>query len=122
MNKSLYKVFLTSLKYIPHLIGTLYYLYAMLNLYLNVSFINYIINLSILPLLYILISSFVFKFCIIHRIPIYYILILNLINIIWDTNSIMIKKSYVVVIYTILYITIYVFPIIYKNIKKKFIG
>ena len=122
MNKSLYKVFLTSLKYIPHLIGTLYYLYTILNLYLNVSFINYIINLSILPLLYILISSFVFKFCIIHRIPIYYILILNLINIIWDTNSIMIKKSYVVVIYTILYLTIYVFPIIYKNIKKKFIG
>ena len=37
-------------------------------------------GLSILPIVFILISSFVFKFCIYHRLPIYYIIISDIIN------------------------------------------
>lgn len=121
MNKTLYKIFLITLKYLPHLIGTLYFIYAILSMYLNVHFMNYIISLSILPLLYILISSFVFKFCTTHRLPIYYILSLNIFNLCLNTTEILVRKETMVVIYTILYIVIYVVPIIYKNIKKKFI-
>lgn len=121
MNKTLYKLFLITLKYLPHLIGTLYFIYAILSMYLDVHFMNYIISLSILPLLYILISSFVFKFCTTHRLPIYYILSLNIFNLCLNTTEILVRKETMVVIYTILYIVIYVIPIIYKNIKKKFI-
>ena len=121
MNKTLYKIFLITLKYIPHLIGTLYFIYAILSMYLDVYFMNYIISLSILPLLYILISSFVFKFCTTHRLPIYYILSLNILNLCLNTTEILVRKETMVVIYTTLYIVIYVVPIIYKNIKKKFI-
>lgn len=121
MNKTLYKLFLITLKYLPHLIGTLYFIYAILSMYLDVHFMNYIISLSILPLLYILISSFVFKFCTTHRLPIYYILSLNIFNLCLNTTEILVRKETMVVIYTILYIVIYIVPIIYKNIKKKFI-
>lgn len=121
MNKTLYKLFLITLKYLPHLIGTLYFIYAILSMYLDVYFMNYIISLSILPLLYILISSFVFKFCTTHRLPIYYILSLNIFNLCLNATEILVRKETMVVIYTILYIVIYVVPIIYKNIKKKFI-
>ena len=121
MNKTFYKLFLITLKYLPHLIGTLYFIYAILSMYFDVHFINYIISLSILPLLYILISSFVFKFCTTHRLPIYYILSLNILNLCLNTTEILVRKETMVVIYTILYIIIYVIPIIYKNIKKKFI-
>lgn len=121
MNKTLYKFFLITLKYLPHLIGTLYFIYTILSMYLDVYFMNYIISLSILPLLYILISSFVFKFCFVHRLPIYYILSLDLINIIFVDTEILVRKETMVWVYTILYLIIYVFPIIYKNIKKKFI-
>lgn len=121
MNKTLYKLFLITLKYLPHLIGTLYFIHAILSMYLDVYFMNYIISLSILPLLYILISSFVFKFCTTHRLPIYYILSLNILNLCLNTTEILVRKETVVVIYTTLYIVIYVIPIIYKNIKKKFI-
>ena len=121
MNKTLYKLFLITLKYLPHLIGTLYFIYAILSIYLDVYFMNYIISLSILPLLYILISSFVFKFCFVHRIPIYYILAMNILNLCMGNTEILVRKETVVVIYTTLYIVIYVIPIIYKNIKKKFI-
>lgn len=36
--------------------------------------------MSILPVIFILVSSFVFKFCIYHRLPIYYIIISDIIN------------------------------------------
>ena len=121
MNKTLYKLFLMTLKYLPHLIGTLYFIYAILSMYIDVYFMNYIISLSILPLLYMLISSFVFKFCFVHRLPIYYILIMNILNLCMGNTEILVRKETMVVIYTTLYIVIYVFPIIYKNIKKKFI-
>ena len=69
----------------------------------------------------ILISSFVFKFCFVHRLPIYYILTMNILNLCLGNTEILVRKETMVVIYTTLYIVIYVFPIIYKNIKKKFI-
>ena len=119
MNKTFYKIFLITLKYLPHLIGTLYFIYAILSMYLDVYFTNYIISLSILPLLYILISSFVFKFCTTHRLPMYYILCINVINICLSNIEILIRKEIMIVIYTTLYIVIYVIPIFIKKYKEK---
>lgn len=121
MNKTLYKLFLITLKYLPHIVGTFYYIYSIISMYFNVHFLNCIIHLSIIALLYMLISSFVFKFCFVHRIPIYYILAMNILNLCMGNTEILVRKETVVVIYTTLYIVIYVIPIIYKNIKKKFI-
>lgn len=119
MNKTLYKFFLITLKYLPHLIGTLYFIYAILSMYLDVYFMNYIISLSILPLLYILISSFVFKFCTTHRLPIYYILSLDILNLCLNTTEILVRKEIMIVIYTTLYMVIYIIPIFIKKYKEK---
>jgi hypothetical protein len=102
MNKTLYKLFLIILKYLPHLVGTLYFIYAILSMYLDAHIMNYIINLSILPLFYILASSFVFRFCTVHRIPIYYILIMNILNMYLNNTEILVRKETMVVSQNIL--------------------
>lgn len=48
----------------------------------NVVIFSYLAGVSILPWVFILISSFVFKFCSYHRIPLYYIIVNDAINVI----------------------------------------
>lgn len=81
-SKMLYKVELIILKYIPFLLAILYFTNTALSLFnLNAIILSYIAGMSILPWVFVLISSFVFRFCIYHRIPLYYILINDVINI-----------------------------------------
>ena len=69
------------LKFIPAILSIVYLLGTILNV-LNKSTImlSYLGFVSILPGLFILLSSFVFKFCIWHRLPLYFILTSNIIN------------------------------------------
>ena len=81
VNKALYKIELLLIKIIPFLIMLFYILNSILS-YFNVDIIilSIISGLSILTWLFLFISSFVFKFCIYHRLPLYYILISDIIN------------------------------------------
>lgn len=80
-NKILYKIFLIILKIIPYIIAFVYALYTIISFFdIRVDFIGYIANCSILPWVFVYISSFVFQFCKYHRIPMYYILVNDLIN------------------------------------------
>lgn len=76
-----YKLELSLLKVIPMVIAFMYVTDTVLYC-LNVSMAvpSFFIGTSLLPLLFILLSSFVFQFCIWHRIFIYYIMIINLLN------------------------------------------
>ena len=81
VGKRLYKLELVSIKIIPYLIGLCYlgntissYVYEELPIF------SYIGGLSILPLIFIYLSSFVFKFCIYHRLPLYYVFISDCIS------------------------------------------
>lgn len=74
VGKTLYKLELYCIKVIPFIIALCYvgntissYVYRELPIF---SFIG---SLSILPLLFLYLSSFVFKFCIYHRLPLYYV-------------------------------------------------
>lgn len=69
------------LKSLPITIALCYLLNTILS-YFNIDavILSYIGGMSILPIIFILISSFVFKFCIYHRLPIYYIIISDIIN------------------------------------------
>ena len=76
LNKALYKIELYIIKTIPYLLALFYLLNTTLSyFYIDVPVISYIAGVSLLPLLFFYISSFVFKFCIYHRLPIYYIFI-----------------------------------------------
>lgn len=81
VNKALYKIELLLIKIIPFVIMLFYVLNSILS-YFNIDIIllSVISGLSILTWLFLFISSFVFRFCIYHRLPLYYILISDIIN------------------------------------------
>ena len=74
ISKSLYKIELLLLKTIPYILSFCYITNTVLS-YLCIEFeiFSMICGISLLPFIFILISSFVFKFCRYHRIMIYYV-------------------------------------------------
>lgn len=81
MIKILYKLELLLLKSLPLGIALCYLLNSILSYFnIDATILSYIGGMSILPIIFILLSSFVFKFCIYHRIPIYYIIVSDILN------------------------------------------
>lgn len=81
IEKNLYKLELLLIKSLPLLIAICYLFNTILS-YFNIDapILSYLGGMSLLPIIFILISSFVFKFCIYHRLPIYYIIVSDIIN------------------------------------------
>lgn len=76
------KVFLLITKFIPHLIALFYIAYTFLGFCgIDAVIISYIANMSILPTCYIFINSIVYKYCYVHRLPLYYIVINEVITV-----------------------------------------
>ena len=81
VDKTLYKLELLILKDLPILIALCYFLNTVLSYFkIDFAFLSAIGGLSLLPMIFIIISSFVFKFCIYHRLPIYYVMISDIIS------------------------------------------
>lgn len=81
ITKSLYKLNLYLIKITPFIISVGYiFNNILLSFNIHIPFLDDIINLSLIPFIVLYISSFVFKFCIYHRFPLYYILFVNLIQ------------------------------------------
>lgn len=76
VGKTLYKMELLFIKVIPFIIMCCYIANSILS-YFNIDafILSMISGLSILTWMFLYISSFVFKFCIYHRLPLYYILL-----------------------------------------------
>ena len=76
LQKSLYKIELYIIKIIPYILALFYLINTALSyFYIDIPLVSYIAGVSLLPLLFFYITSFVFRFCIYHRLPIYYIFI-----------------------------------------------
>ena len=70
------KIFLILTKYTSHLIGILYVVYTVLCfIEIDPISIGYIASLSVLPWLHLYSASHALEFCYVHRLPLYYILI-----------------------------------------------
>lgn len=80
LKSSLYKVEIIIIKVLPFIIAALYILSTILD-YIGIcsTLVNYIVYLMFFLFLYV--SSYVFKFCEYHRMPIHYALGINLINV-----------------------------------------
>lgn len=80
VNKTLYKILLILLKYTPITLATFDIIYSILGYY---SIENYIISgiagVSLFYLFTLYILSYVFRFCYLYRIPLYYITLTNII-------------------------------------------
>lgn len=81
IEKSLYKLELLLLKSLPLGIGLCYLLNNILSYFdIDILIFSILGGISIFPIAFILVSSFVFKFCIYHRLPIYYIILSDILN------------------------------------------
>lgn len=83
LNKALYKIELYLLKIIPMFTALLYLANTVLS-YIGIDLVifSYIAGMSFIPLLFMYISSYVFKFCEYHRLPLYYIAVNNVMSIV----------------------------------------
>ena len=81
-SKMLYKIELLLLKTIPMLMALCSMSNSILSyLDIEVVILNYIGGVSILPLIFLYLSSYVFKFCEYHRMFLHYLLITDIINV-----------------------------------------
>lgn len=80
-NKLLYKVEILVLKILPMLLSLLYLMGTILNCFnIDVSLISYLSGVSLIPLLFMYLSSYVFRFCEYHRMFLHYIAFNMIIN------------------------------------------
>ena len=86
-SKTLYKVEIGLLKIIPMVLAGIYLSNTILSYFLDIDLIilSYIGGISLLPLMFLYLSSYVFRFCIYHRVFLHYISINELILIL-DTH------------------------------------
>ena len=76
-----HKLLLLYLKYLPSIIAILYLLGSIFTHYgIFAIWLSGICYISFLPLIFMILTSFVFKFCIWHRLPLYYVGTCNILN------------------------------------------
>ena len=81
-SKYLYKVLILSLKYIPMLISLVYMINTISSyFYIDIPVLSNIAGMSLLSWLFMYLASVVFRFCLYHKMFLYYILITDIINI-----------------------------------------
>lgn len=81
-SKSLYKIFLIALKYIPVLIAISYVINTLLCWFdIDLAVLSNISGMSLLTWIFMYIATYVFRFCEYHRLLLYFILVDDSINI-----------------------------------------
>lgn len=82
-NKHLYKIELYLLKVMPMIIAAIYLVNTVLSYYdIVIPALSYIGGLSFIPLVFMYVSSYVFRFCSYHRMFLHYIVANDLLNLI----------------------------------------
>lgn len=82
-NKSLYKIELYLLKVLPMLLAAIYLVNTVLSYYDTIiPALSYIGGLSFIPLVFMYVSSYVFRFCSYHRMFLHYIVVNDSVNIV----------------------------------------
>lgn len=123
-NKSLYKTLLILLKYIPIIIALFYIVNTLGALFgIDLPVLSNIAGMSLLTWVFMYLAALVFKFCIYHRMFLYYILVTDIINIIDYYIGIPVDSYGIVMIHSVI-IGILLFIILYFYAKhnKKVIG
>jgi hypothetical protein len=116
-----HKSFLIILKYIPYFIAFGYAISTLGDFFeYDLIGLGYVCNVSLLSWLFMLLTSFIFKYCYIHRLPLYYVILNDILNITDYYIGIPISvRSFLVlhllVIFT--FMSLYIYGYV-KNIKK----
>ena len=84
--KRLYRLMLISTKIVPWILAIIYLIGTIFSsIGIDLVILSYLGFTSFIPAVYILIASFTFKSCIWHRLPLYFILVNNIVNYIFWT-------------------------------------
>lgn len=74
-----HKGFLIILKYIPHITALLYMIYTLLSFVgIDSLILGQLTHISIIPWLFMYLTSYIFRYCYVHRLPLYYIIVNDL--------------------------------------------
>ena len=111
------------LKYIPIIISLFYIINTTLSyFYIDIPIISNIVGISLLPWLFMYISTVVFKFCSYHKMFLYYILIIDLLNIADYYFNIPIKDLELLMIHVVITgISLLIILYLYVKSNKRFI-
>lgn len=121
LKRNNYKIFLFINKYLPYVMSLLY----MVNTLLSLAGIDLIVfsmlgGLSLLPIIYFISVSFTFRYCLYHRLPIYYIVLNDSINWLDYHIGIPIADMYFIAgSIVLMFIFIVVTTILYLKEKKR---
>ena len=119
LNKIFYRIELYLIKTIPIVIALIALLNTILSyFYIEVPLLSYIGGVSLFELMFLYLSSYVFKFCVYHRLPIHYITINWLLNIYDYYIGIPLSNKNLFLMYMII-AGITILLILYFKFKKK---
>ena len=125
LRKSSHKVLLVILKFIPMITALCYALNIIFALFgVDTAILSHISGMSLLTWIFILVATYVFKFCIYHRMFLYYILINDILNIIDYYIGIPVASSvllmiHLVIMCTFLFLILYLYVRSHKNTATK---
>lgn len=125
-SKHLYKIELYLLKVMPMLLAVIYLMSTVLSYYdIIVPALSYIGGLSFIPLIFMYISSYVFRFCSYHRMFLHYIVINDSINLIDYYYTLPISDWNLFIVHmsiagTSLFIILYLYVKHHKQNTKKY--
>jgi len=113
---TLYKTFLVGLKYIPFVIGSMSFVCVICGcLGIQLGLFTLISGIGIIPTLFWVLSSFTFKCCIWHRLPLYYCWCNHIISWIDFRWSIPINNLQMILVYSLLAIVFILMGMYFKN-------
>jgi hypothetical protein len=117
LRKSVHKLLLLTLKVIPIITSVCYLLNTLLS-YIGIDFpvLSHISGMSLFTWVFIFIATIVFKFCIYHRMFLYYILINDILNIIDYYIGIPITTSNLIMLHLTI-AGVFLFLILYLYVK-----
>lgn len=115
--KSLNKIFILMLKYIPVIIALCYSVNTLSILFnWDTQFLSTLGGLSVLSWTFLYTASWIFSFCIYHRLLLYYILVDDIINLVDYYFQIPLINSDIVLVHSII-IGIFIILITYIHVK-----
>lgn len=122
LNKVYYKLFIVILKYIPMIIALCYVLNTMIAMFgIYIEPLSNIAGMSLFTWIFLYIATYVFRFCIYHRMFLWYILVDDILNIVDYYYKLPIETENVVMMHnSIIGIFLFIILFLYAKSHKKY--
>lgn len=120
-SKTLYKLFLYSLKIIPMVMAGLFLLNTVLSYFdIDYSIISYLAGIGFIPWVFILLASYTLRFCEYHRMFLWYILVNNAVCLIDDNYGLPISdRGYLVLHFIVAGVFLFLVLYFHQKCKRK---